>query len=368
MAVRRDQGRWRYRTVVKLPDGRKVRISGTPAVDTTDAARLAERAHVLRVLNPPPPAPQPRKEVPTFGAFAKEYMDGYGAANNKPSHQTNNRSLLSRHLLRFGDVALDAIGVREIDRLKAELARSRNPLTVNNVVGLLVRILRYAVEVELLERAPRIRRLKTMPSPFDFLIFEELDRLCDSAEREPVLLAAVLLGAHAGLRRGELMGLRWEDVDLKASTPQLTVRRSRWQGVVTAPKGGRERKLPLTERLLRALRSVRSLNPGVLCHADGTPWSWRTMRHALPRLCKRAGLRSIGWHSLRHTFCSHLAMRGATPKAIQELAGHADLSTTLRYMHLAPRALVESVRLLDAPAGPAVARTWQSPGEGGEVP
>ena len=71
------------------------------------------------------------------------------------------------------------------------------------------------------------------------------------------------------------------------------------------------------------------------------------MRFALPRACRRARLRKIGWHALRHTFCSHLAMRGATAKAIQELAGHTDLSITLRYMHLAPAHLTDAVQLLD---------------------
>jgi len=54
-----------------------------------------------------------------------------------------------------------------------------------------------------------------------------------------------------------------------------------------------------------------------------------------------------GLHVLRHTFCSHLAMQGAPAKAIQEMAGHADLTTTLRYMHLSPAARDSAIRLLD---------------------
>ena len=62
-----------------------------------------------------------------------------------------------------------------------------------------------------------------------------------------------------------------------------------------------------------------------------------------------ANLRNNGPHILRHTFCSHLAMRGVSPRAIQELAGHRDLSTTQRYMHLSPSAVVDAIRLLDRP-------------------
>jgi site-specific recombinase XerD len=63
-----------------------------------------------------------------------------------------------------------------------------------------------------------------------------------------------------------------------------------------------------------------------------------------------------GVHILRHTFCSHLAMRGAPARAIQEFAGHADLSMTQRYMHLSPAALDAAIRLLEEPAGPAGAK------------
>jgi site-specific recombinase XerD len=71
------------------------------------------------------------------------------------------------------------------------------------------------------------------------------------------------------------------------------------------------------------------------------------------RASRRAGLAHDGVHILRHTFCSHLAMRGAPARAIQELTGHAELSMTQRYMHLSPAALDAAIRLLDAPQNAA---------------
>ena len=68
----------------------------------------------------------------------------------------------------------------------------------------------------------------------------------------------------------------------------------------------------------------------------------------MERAQRRAVLPATGaYHILRHTFCSHLAMQGATAKAIQELAGHANLTTTMRYMHLSPGAKDAAIRLLD---------------------
>jgi site-specific recombinase XerD len=84
----------------------------------------------------------------------------------------------------------------------------------------------------------------------------------------------------------------------------------------------------------------------VLCQPDGSPLSADSVKH-VERAARRAAIPQTGVHRLRHTFCSHLAMRGAPARAIQELAGHQDLVTTQRYMHLSPAALESAIRLLE---------------------
>ncbi len=83
---------------------------------------------------------------------------------------------------------------------------------------------------------------------------------------------------------------------------------------------------------------------------DGSPLTQKIVRNLARRSSDRAGLAKQGVHILRHTFCSHLAMRGAPVRAIQELAGHSNLSTTQRYMHLSPAAVEGAVRLLEQPS------------------
>jgi integrase len=155
----------------------------------------------------------------------------------------------------------------------------------------------------------------------------------------------VLLGGEAGLRCGEMMALEWTDVDF--AKRQLRVARSEWKGHVTMPKGGRLRCVPMTRRLTEALREARHLRGSrVLCDA-GKPLTQKVSQVLVRRTARRANVKP-GIHILRHSFCSHLAMREAPARAIQELAGHQDLGTTQRYMHLSPAALDAAIRLLEA--------------------
>jgi integrase len=155
----------------------------------------------------------------------------------------------------------------------------------------------------------------------------------------------VLAGGDAGLRLGTIVALEWRDIDLAAR--RLTVQRSDWLGHVTVPKGGRSRQLPLTQRLTAALKAARHLRcERVLCLPDGSAIMRDRVIKAVRGAQRIAGIEQ-GVHILRHAFCSHLTMKGAPARAIQELAGHADLSTTQRYMHLSPAATEDAIRLLD---------------------
>jgi integrase len=347
MPAYRDGDVWRYRRKgVPVPDGRRVSISGTPAINTKAAAEAAERAHIARTLNPPP---APAKEAPTFNEFADEFERTYVKSNNKPSEQVAKRCSLSKHLRpALGEKHLDEIGARDIEALKARMLDAElKPKTVNNTLTILGKLLSYAVEVGAIERAPKAKLLRVPPQKFDFLDFAEYTRLSDAARPEPEWYAAVVVGAEAGLRRGEILALQWEDVDLVART--LTVRHSEYLGKLVSPKGNKHRTIPLTARLAAGLKAIRHLRgPFVFCDADGEMLTREVMRWNLPRLCRKAGLRPVGWHGLRHSFCSHLAMRGVPPKAIQELAGHASLTTTMRYMHLAPSTLRTAIDTLES--------------------
>lgn len=131
----------------------------------------------------------------------------------------------------------------------------------------------------------------------------------------------VLLMLYAGLRLSEVAALAWRDVDMDAAT------------LIARGKGGRDRVLPLHERLLANLRETPEAEQrGAVCgRADGKPLSYKSIPHVFDRWLKDAGL-EISAHQLRHTFATRLLWAGQDIRVIQRLLGHASLATTERYL------------------------------------
>lgn len=292
-----------------------------------------------------------RKEIPTLKDFAPRFINGYAKANRqKPSGVAAKETILHIHLLPvLGNKRLDGISNEDVQHLKTVL-RMKSAKTANNILTTLNMLLKVAVEWDVIEMMPcTIRLLPVSQNEAPFHDFDEYLHLIEAARKmDSRALLLVLLGGDAGLRCGEMMALEWTDVNL--SKRQLKVQRSEWKGNVTVPKGGRPRLVPMTNRLTEALRTHRHLRgPRVFYQDNGQPFTQKVVRNLMLKSAKRANLANGGVHILRHTFCSHLAMKGAPARAIQELAGHKDLKTTQRYMHLSPKAIEESIRLLEQP-------------------
>ena len=337
---------WMVDIVFEHADGREERVRKVAPVQTRRDAEAYERQLRASLLAP---APQ-RKEVPTLSAFMTRYMEGHAKANRqKASSIATKKSIFDNHLIpRLGPRCLDQITDEDIQQLKAGLA-DRHRKTVNNVLTVLSNVLRVAVKWKVIAVMPcaiDFYKVQNLLAPF--YEFEEYERLIEAAAKiDTPTLVAILLGGDAGLRRGEIVALRRIDVDLRRR--QLKVEVNDWKGIVDTPKSGRGRVVPLTETLFEALTKNRHLRGDrVLTLGDGSPVPGHTLRDWVERAQRRAGLEATGnVHILRHTFCSHLAMRGAAPKAIQDLAGHQHLSTTMRYMHLSPSERERAIGLLN---------------------
>lgn len=289
-----------------------------------------------------------KQEIPTFGTFAEEFMETYVVTNNKPSTISDKRMILSRHLVPFfGRMRLDAIGIRDLERFKArQLKKGYKAKTVNNHLTVLRKALVCAWEWEVITGIPRVKWLKTAEPEFDFFVREESDRLLAAADG--MALAMIATGVKAGLRRGELLALRWQDVDLRAD--KILVRQAVWKGRIGTPKGGKSREVAISPGLRNVLVGHRHLRGAyVFCNEDGSMFTADQVKRFVPDACRRAGLRHAMWHVLRHSFASQLVMAGVPLKAVQELLGHTTIDVTMRYAHLAPSIKVDAVARLDGP-------------------
>lgn len=340
---------WMIDVVVEHKDGRRERIRKIAPIQNKRAAEQYERETRIELLEGPATrkeVEQPKVEAPKFAAFSDTFIKTYAKTNNKPSEVATKEAALKNHLVpAFGKLRLDAIGPERIEAFKAEKLEAKlSEKTINNLLTILRRILAVAAEWGKIRSVPHVRWLKVPPPEFDFLDFDEARRLVLAAD--PEWQAMIMLGLRCGLRQGELLALRWDEVDLVAG--RLIVKRSVARGIVGTPKSGKSREVPLSDDALVALKAHRHLKGElVFCNERGGMLTKGECKHPLWRACKRAGLRRIGWHVLRHTFASHLAMRGVPLKAIQELMGHATIEMTMRYAHLSPDVRRDAVKLLD---------------------
>ncbi len=333
-------GRWRYREVVRHPDGTRERVSGTAPkhVNTKVAAQQAMREHVERILHPE--RTPKRKEAPTFknwfnGRFWKEWVV---ARKNKPTEVRSKTIIFENHLEpAFGAMTLDEIDVGEIARFRARLVeRKLSEKRINNILVVLSKALRYAHDCELIAKMPKIGLFKVERPEIVAWDFEQYARLLATAKAEGEdWYAAVCLAGEAGLRVGEVKELRWrEDVDMIART--ITVNRQTCDGQTTTPKGRTRRVVPMTDALHDALKRMSTIREGyVVRNGDGSAKRDGDTDHAIARICRKAGLPTRYWHTMRHSYGTHAALFGVNPWRLQTWLGHKRIDETMLYVHVA---------------------------------
>jgi integrase len=334
--------------VVRHADGRRERVRKVCPVKSLREAERYEQQLVQAVLYPPPAPPEPKKEV-RFGAFVTDrWWPTYpAAAGNAPSTiREKDKHLRGRLLPFFGKMVMDRIGAEDIARFVASLRqRGLAEKTVRNTLTTLRRIFVSAQEWGVIDRLPPLPKVRVPEPTFDFFDEDEVRKLLSSAEGAEER-ALYLFALHTGCRAGEQLAFEWQDIDWH--NRKVRFRRSTTGGHTGPTKGKRERWVPLTSSLHDALQSIRHLRGAhVFCEPDGTPLTLNKLEKRFWSRCRRAGLRRIRWHDLRHTFASHCAMRGIPLRQIQAWLGHSAIHMTMRYAHLVPGSDAELIERLD---------------------
>ena len=300
---------------------------------------------------------------PIFSAFTKEWYDMcVVGAGRRESEIESVKSVIDLHLEpAFGNLPLNAIDARRIDRYKAEKSaqkhqynRSYSPKTINNHLGVLHRIFEKAIEYGHLEKNPVTKRswMKTDRTAEDGRAWWTPDEeravflaLDDWKTAEAHLYFAIKTQLVLGIRFAELRALTKDDLDLR--TPGIWIRRSQARKVVSTPKNKKARFQVLPRALADELRPWSLRTPGQLLFPapSGISLPNNVLNRAYARLATKAHVRRITSHGARHTSGSSYAVLGAGQKMIATLLGHADMQSTERYTHVqvdATRAIVEA--------------------------
>ncbi|MCW2986182.1 MAG: site-specific integrase [Conexibacter sp.] len=340
----------------RLPDGRQVQKKVAPAwtrpgrPDDGFVNRRGAEAWLADVLAQAHAGTLPgmvRTGV-TFERASSEWLR-YCVEDRacKPSTMVDYRHTVERVLVPvFGPLLLDDITAPAIEAWRASLSTSAR--TRNKQLTILNGIFRRGQKRFGLQRNP-VLEIERMREPrqvnLDVFSPEEVMALVRAAESEQDA-AIYLTAAFTGLRRGELIALRWRDVDFAGCV--IRVRASYAAGALTTPKSGKLRSVPMAPQVAEALaRLGRAATDDALVflgegggYLDGS-----ALRRRYKLALERAGLRSLRFHDLRHTFGTR-AIAKADILRVKEWMGHADVATTMRYLHYVPRP--EDARLIAA--------------------
>ena len=334
-----------YIAQARGPEGPKRVTVGRHGVLNADEARRRAALIVTRIKAGEDPVPLPLAARfnggPTVADLATRYLEDHAAVRLKPRTQTKLRGVLRRHILpALGKLPVEAVERKQVVELHRSL--SDRPVVANRAVKTLAHMYRLGEGWGLvptgcnpcraIEKYPERGRERFLTDAE----FARLGRVLDEAEDTgaiQTMAAAIRLLMLTGCRKGEILALRWTDVDLDAGELRLPDAKSGPRAVQLPPPAVR-----LLEEMPR-----RAGSPWVFPGRDrdgrysaaGLDGAWQAVREA-------ANLEDVRIHDLRHSFASRALALGETLPVIGKLLGHNDIETTARYAHLAQDSVHEA--------------------------
>lgn len=297
-----------------------------------------------------------RKRMMTVAEFMADWLETVIKPNRRPNTYRHHEAIIRLHIVpSLGAMPLDALDGRIVQRFVSDVAaKGLAPDTVRQVIGVLQAGLNRAVAWGLIVANPARRpefpqRNHDRRRPFTPT---ELPLFLRAARGER-LEALFIMGVTVGPRRGEMLGLMWQDIDWQARTARieraLVVSGSKMTlGGLKTPAS--RRTVPLSASLVAALRAHRERQATEAIRAGTRDWqnlglifpgrtggylSESTIRAAYHRVLRRGGLPMRRIHDMRHTACSAMIRAGLNPKTVQAIMGHANMATTLAvYTHV----------------------------------
>jgi integrase len=276
--------------------------------------------------------PEPIK----FHEFAKEYLK-WSIENKKPSSKTREMSNMRTLDRTFGDKYIHEIDSLQIERWKMNRKREVKLSTVNRELTVLKSFFSKAVKWAKCKQHPvkEVKPFKGVTGRLRYLMPDEVQRLISNCADhiKPIVTVAV----HTGMRKGEVLGLRRDQVNFDQGTITLT-----------DTKNSERRDIPMNETVKSILKAIRGDEPYFFTSSirKGKPYRWIEM--SFHEALKKSEIEDFHFHDLRHTFASNLVMAGEDLNTVAELLGHKGLEMTRRYAHLSPKFKKRAVYILDS--------------------
>lgn len=281
----------------------------------------------------------------------KNLADEYSKFCQKQKAYDKKKSVIEALKKEFGGHLLFTFNVLLVEQYQTKLLTAgKAQATVNNHIATLKHMFTKAKQWGLVTEAinkavhevkivnPENRRLR-------YLSREEANRLlasCDAHWSLNHLKPIIQVALNTGMRKGEILSLTWDRVDMKAGLIFLEQKHT---------KNKERREVPLNKTAKEALSSiVRRLDVPYVFHENGKRYG--QVHKSFVAACKKAKIHDFHFHDLRHTFASWLVMAGVDLTTVKELMGHKTLMMTLRYAHLAPSHKQSAVMTLDLPSAP----------------
>jgi len=266
-----------------------------------------------------------KNEKIKFEDFADEFFRLHSQPNKKPTSIQSDKIIIKNLKSFFAGRYLYNIGPQFVEEYKVKRSKEVKPATVNRELACLKCMFNKAIEWGKTEVNPvrKVKLFRENNTRTRYLEKEEIQKLLDNCPAH--LKPMVTLAVNTGMRKSEILRLKWIDIDFKRDLLYLI-----------ETKNGERREVYINETvketLMRVLKHPHS--PYVFCNKIGKPYA--NVRTSFDAALKRAGITDFRFHDLRHTFASHLVMLGIDLRTVQELLGHKTIEMTLRYSHLSP--------------------------------
>lgn len=350
MTVFRKNGKWYCQFMVKGERVHKL-LDGATTKEQAKDLESAERFKLRQIQNG---MMEREKKVVYLKELIALYLR-YAEANKKS--YANDKHSTKIFLQVWGNCNVKAITPNVIEDFKQRMIieRKNKNATINRHLEILSKMFNVGIANELIENNPMraVKKLKennykvrVLSADEEKRLFAEIERGYDVIGRERVpkviypyihLRPLIICALQTGMRRGEIFNLKWYNIDFEYGFIELT-----------ETKSGKSRRIPISNKLMQVLESVKHDNEEYVFVNPETDMPYNDIKRSFHAVLEKAHIENFRFHDLRHTAATRMLEKGADIRTVQEILGHSSVLVTQRYTHSTPQYKKSAIELLNS--------------------